>query len=166
MSNLLKAVSSAATGLLAMTPIGGIVKSITGGATKLLLGKAAEKIGMPSHDIENLLGKAAELSQTDQTMVAAIQSEETERRKFELEFFGRAADLDPKAQLWRAVTRPAISWSIVGLAVIGLLLQWSAQIFGFAEIVIPVWLLDTVKYVLGFWFGGRTLEKVTSIIKG
>lgn len=148
-------------------PGGGITKSIIKGAGSLLLKKAASKVGVPESTIDVVLKESQSIAETDPEMQKILSEENQKQREFELAFYGKAADLSPKAQLWRAMTRPIISFGLVGLFVIGVLIQFGQQIFGSSYVLeLPPQLLQLCKWVVAFWFSSRGIEKVVGIFNG
>lgn len=148
-------------------PFGSIAKSIAKGAGSLLLKKAAKKVGI---DIEPVLAEAANLAENDFELKKLLIQEEKDVRKHDLEFFGKYADLDPKAKFWRAMVRPLLSFGLVGLFILTAFLQIIQQIFPrvfgleFMIIISPD-LIVMAKWVVGFWFVGRTVEKIVDTVR-
>ena len=166
MSSILNAVTGVAGGLLSMIPGGSLVSSIIGGAGKLLLGKAAAIAGIPGDTISKLSDAIVSVSNNDPEVQQAIAKEEEERRKFELEFFGRAADLSPKAQFWRAFTRPILTITLVGLFALGTITQMVQGVLGYTPLTMTPELVELVKWVAAFWFTGRSVEKLIGSFTG
>ena len=148
-------------------PFGGVVKSIVKGAGSLLLKKSAKKLGI---DIEPVLEEASKMAEYDQEIKLALIEEEKEKRVHELAVFGRFAELDTGSQKLRARIRPILSLGAVGLYLIYCFVILFAQIFpywfGFETMpVIPESLIKVTLWICGFWFVGRTVEKVVDIFK-
>jgi hypothetical protein len=161
----IKSIFGMATDLL---PGGTLVKSIVRGAGALLLKKAGEKVGVKEDKIESILNQAQKLAEEDEDVKKALLQEEEARRQFELSFFGKAGELSPKAQLWRAITRPILSLGLVGLLVLGIIIQYLQQIFGVPKaelLVIPGQVVELAKWVVAFWFTSRGVEKVVGLFK-
>lgn len=161
----LKSIFGMATDLL---PGGTLVKSIVRGAGALLLKKAGEKVGVKEDKIESILNQAQKLAEEDEDVKKALMQEEEARRQFELSFFGKAGDLSPKAQLWRAITRPLISFGLVGLFFVGIIIRYLQHIFGVPEaglLPIPPEVVELTKWVVAFWFTSRGVEKVVGLFK-
>lgn len=73
--------------------------------------------------------------------------------------------LSPRAQVWRSITRPLITFSIIGVIVLGILIQYVQGIIGVEETIeIPKQLFTFGKLVMAFWFGSRGLEKIINKI--
>lgn len=70
------------------------------------------------------------------------------------------SQLSPRAQVWRSITRPVITFSIIGLIVLGVLIQYVQGIVGIDTIEIPKQVFSFGKLVMAFWFGSRGLEKL------
>lgn len=150
-----------------LLPGGTLVKSIVQGAGSLLLKKAGKKVGVKEEQIDSILRQAQKLADEDEEIKKAIREEEESRRQFELAFYGRAADLSPRAQLWRAITRPLISFGLVGLFVIGILIHYGQQLCGLPSnelLKIPGEVLQLTKWVIAFWFSSRGLEKILGAV--
>lgn len=148
-------------------PFGTVAKSIVKGAGSLLLKKAAKKIGV---DIEPVLEEANKMAEYDQEIKMALISEEKERRAHELAVFGRFAELDEGSKKLRARIRPLLSLGLVGMFILICFVYLLQQIFptllGFEfMITFPPELVSITKVVVGFWFGGRTVEKLAEIVK-
>lgn len=143
-------------------PLGTTVKSIVKGAGSLLLKKAAKKVGV---DIEPVLEEANKLAEYDHEVRMALIEETKESRKHELEFYGRFAELDIASQKLRARTRPYLSFGLIGLFMLyglaALVQQLFPRVFGLEFMIIPPEsLVKIAMVVVGFWFGGRSLEKI------
>lgn len=148
-------------------PFGSQVKSILKGASSLLLKKAAKKVGI---DIEPILKEAENLAENDHEIKMALIEEEKERREHELSFYGKFTDLDEGSRILRARVRPLLSFGFCGLFIVYgvafLCQQLFPLIFGWEfAINFPPELVTITKWVVGFWFGGRTVEKVVDIFK-
>lgn len=157
----LKSIFDTAADLL---PGGTLVKSIVKGAGALVLKKAAKQVGVAEKDIESVLSSAEKIAAEDEEIKQALREEEKKRREFELSFYGRAADLSPKAQLWRAITRPILSIGLVGLFAIGILIQYGQQLFGADKpLTIPPETVELGKWIVAFWFSSRGVEKVVQL---
>lgn len=150
-----------------LIPGGGIVKSLVKGAGSLLLKKAAGKAGVPESTVDAILEESQRIAESDPEMQKILSEENQKQREFELAFYGKMGDLSPKAQLWRAITRPIISFGLVGLFALGVLIIFAQQIFGSTYVIeMPAQLLTLVKWVVAFWFSGRTVEKVVGLFNG
>ena len=143
-----------------LLPGGTLLKSIIKGAGALLLKKAAKKVGISDATVDSIFKEAENIAETDIEMKEILLKEESGRREFELAFYGKASELSPKAQLWRTITRPLLSFSMVGLFVLGVLIQYVQQIGGWSLLVVPDQVVEVTKWVVGFWFGGRSIEKI------
>lgn len=64
----------------------------------MLLKKAGEKVGVKEDQIESILNQAQKLADEDEDIKKALLQEGETRRQFELQFFGKAGDLSPKAR--------------------------------------------------------------------
>lgn len=145
-----------------IVPFGSVAKSIVKGAGSLLLKKAAKKIGV---DIEPVLEEAGKMAEYDQEIKLALIEEEKEKRAHELAVFGRFAELDEGSAKLRARTRPLLSFGLIGLfmlyGIVALIQQLLPTTKGLEfAIVFPPALVKIALAVVGFWFGGRTIEKV------
>ena len=143
-------------------PFGSVAKSIVKGAGSLLLKKAAKKIGV---DIQPVLDEANKLAEYDHEIRLLLIEEEKERRKHELEFYGKFTELDIGSQKLRARVRPLLSFGLVGLfmlyGILALVQQIFPTILGLEFIIVPPEALVKITViVVGFWFGGRSLEKI------
>ncbi len=150
-----------------LLPGGTLVRSLVEGAGSMLLKKAARAVGLGDDKIGEVLDEARRLATHDEEIKQAIRREEDARREFELAFFGRAADLSPRAQWWRAVTRPLLSLTLSALFVLGVLIQYGQQLAGSggAVLVIPPEVVELTKWVVAFWFTSRGVEKVMGMFK-
>ena len=84
----------------------------------------------------------------------------------EIGFFGRMADLPVVGQIIRTLTRPCLSWFVALLFGTGCVLYW-IYIFKFKEAMpefIPSALTEAFKWVIGFWFTGRTIQETAKIL--
>ncbi|MBU0520066.1 hypothetical protein KKA00_10255 [bacterium] len=160
----LKSIVSSAADLL---PGGTIVRSLVEGAGHLLVRKAAKEIGIADRQIDQVLSGVKRLAQQDPELQAALQKEEQARREFEMAFYGKAAELSPQAQLWRTITRPLLSFSLVGLFALGILIQYYQQVFISLPdlLIIPEEVVELSKWVVGFWFTSRGVEKIIGLMK-
>ena len=71
--------------------------------------------------------------------------------------------LTPKAQFWKSVARPTIAMSLVGVLILGVIIQYVQQIFGASiedVIVIPKYIITFDKIVVSAYIGSRGLEKI------
>lgn len=152
-----------------LLPGGTLVRSIVRGAGSLLLKKAAQTVGVEEKQIDSILSQAQKLAIEDEDLKKALLQEEEARRQFELAFYGRAADLSPRAQLWRTITRPLLSFGLVGLLTLGILIQYGQQIFtgvsGPELLEIPGEIVELSKWVVAFWFTSRGVEKIVGVLK-
>ena len=82
-----------------------------------------------------------------------------------VEDLSELSKLSPRAQVWRSITRPMITFSIIGVIVLGILIQYVQGIIGVEETIeIPKQLFTFGKLVMAFWFGSRGLEKIINKI--
>jgi len=89
----------------------------------------------------------------------------TEEEKKEVEF--NLSTLDPKAQYLKSVARPVIAISLVGLFVLGILIQWTQQIFNAEYLIsIPKEVITFAKIVVSAYIGSRGVEKVFDTLVG
>lgn len=149
-----------------LIPGGSIVKSLVKGAGSLLFKKAAKKLGVPEDTVNAIFSESEKIAENDPEIRKLLADEDQKRREFEVTFFGSAADLNPKAQLIRAMTRPGISWATVGLFLLLHLARFvliTCGVDGTPEI--PEEIKHVVFAIIGFWFSWRGLEKVVSIFK-
>lgn len=154
-----------------VVPFGNVAKSLIRGAGSLLLKKAAKAVGIKEAKVDELLLESVKIAEYDHEVRLALINEEKERRAHELAVFGRFAELDEGSQKLRARVRPLLSFGLVGLILLYGLIQLIAQIFPYVMgleflPVPPAWLEKTTLIVIGFWFTGRTAEKIAKIIKG
>lgn len=148
-----------------MLPGASVVKSIIKGAGSLLFKKAAKKMGVPEKTVDAIFGEAEKIAENDPEIRKALAEEDQKRREFEMAFFGRAADLSPKAQIWRVMTRPWISWASVGtylLLHIARFTLLACKVSGVPEV--PTDLKKVVVTIIGFWFLSRGGEKIVELI--
>lgn len=146
-------------------PGGSVVKSVIKGAGSLLFKKAAKKVGIPEKTLDAIFGEAEKIAENDPEVRKALAEEDQKRREFEMTFFGNAADLSPKAQLWRVMTRPWISWVSVGtylLMHIARFILLACKVTGVPEV--PTDLKKVVVTIIGFWFLSRGGEKMLELI--
>ena len=152
-----------------LLPGGSLLKSIVRGAGSILLKRAAKTAGLEEKQIDSLLSQALKLADEDDELKRALRQEEEERRQFELAFFGRMADLEPRAQLLRAITRPILSLGLLGLFTLGILIQYGQQLIvgipGADCLAIPGALVELTKWVVAFWFTSKGVEKIAGLIK-
>lgn len=150
-----------------LLPGGTLVRSLVEGAGNLLLKKAAQTVGLADEQLDKVLDQARRLAADDAEIKDALQREEESRRQFELAYYGRAADLSPRAQWWRAVTRPLLSLGLVTLFALGVLIQYGQQIAGVEHnvLAIPSEVVELSKWVVAFWFTSRGVEKVVGRLK-
>jgi len=151
-------------------PLGGVTKSLLKGAGSLLFKKAAKAVGIKEDVIDNIFVEADKIAEYDHEIKKALIQEEKEKRIHELSVFGRFAELDSGSKKLRARVIHLLSFGLVGLILLYGLIQLIAQIFPYLMgleflPVPPAWLERTTLIVVGFWFTGRTIEKVVSIIK-
>lgn len=146
-------------------PGGSIVKSIVKGAGSLLFKKAAKKVGIPEKTIDAIFSEGEKIAENDPEIRKALAEEDQKRREFEMTFFGNAADLSPKAQLWRVMTRPWISWASIGTYLLLHLARFTLIACGSANVPeVPHDLKSIVVTIIVFWFSSRGVEKLISII--
>jgi len=151
-------------------PFGGIAKSLVKGAGSLLFKKAAKAVGVKDDVIDGIFREADKLAEYDQEIRLALINEEKEKRAHELAVFGRFAELDEGSKKWVARIRPMLSIGLVGTYIAFCWIHLYAQLFPYKfgfEIapVFPPSLIKVTLWVCGFWFVGRTVEKVTDIFK-
>lgn len=65
----------------------------------------------------------------------------------------------------RNLTRPILSFGVMGLFTIGILIQYVQTIFGHNIMLIDPLLYKLAKWVVAFWFCSRGLEKIIRILK-
>lgn len=163
----LKSIANAITDVL---PFGGLAKSLVKGAGSLLFKKAAKAVGIKEEVVDMVFVEAEKLAEYDHEIKKALIEEEKLKRQHELSLFGRFAELDEGSQKLRARVRPLLSFALVGTYLaycwVTLIAQLFPYLFGF-EIppVIPPSLIKVTLWVCGFWFVGRTIEKVVEIKK-
>jgi len=163
----LKKIAGALTDII---PLGGLAKSLVKGAGSLLFKKAAKAVGIKEEKVDELFVEASRLAEYDHEIRKALIEEEKEKRAHELAVFGRFAELDEGSQKLRSRVRPLLSFGLVGTYLIHVYVRLVAQMFpywfGF-EIAptIPPSLIKVTLWVCGFWFVGRTIEKVVEIKK-
>ena len=146
-------------------PLGGIAKSLIKGAGSLLFKKAAKAVGVDEGVIDNILVEADRLAEYDFEIRKALIEEEKEKRVHELAVYGKFAELDSGSQKLRARVRPILSFGLVGLfmtyGIAGLLHQIFPYVMGLEFAPEPSdALIKVTLIVIGFWFGGRTVEKL------
>ena len=151
-------------------PFSTVVKTLGKGVGALLTKKVAKVTGIKVEDVEKVLIKTQQEIEGDQEIKRLLIADAKEERKHELDFYGSFADLDSGSQKLRARVRPILSFSLVGLiiayGIINLIQQLAPNVFGLEfMIAVPAWLVELARWVVGFWFGGRTIEKVVSIFK-
>jgi len=76
------------------------------------------------------------------------------------ESLSELSQLSPQAQVWRSITRPLVTFAIVGILLLGILIQYVQGIVGTETIEIPKQMFTFCKWTLGFWFGSRGIEKI------
>ncbi len=158
----IKDILKVASGLI---PGGSIVKSILKGAGSLVFKKAAKKVGIPEKTIDAIFSEGEKIAENDPEVRKALADEDEKRREFEVAFFGNAADLNPKAQLIRAMTRPGISWASVGTFLLLHVARFTLLTCGVKSTPeIPKELTHIVLAIIGFWFSWRGVEKVAGMI--
>lgn len=152
-----------------LIPGGAVARSLAQGAGGYLLKKAASEAGVKPETIDLILVQAQKIAAQDEQIRKSLSEEEEMRRQFDLAFYGRVADLSPAAQLWRTITRPLLSMTMIGLLTIGILIQYGQQvIFGVDEtdlLRIPVEVVELSKWVIAFWFTSRGVEKVVGLFR-
>lgn len=149
-----------------LIPGGSVVKSLVKGAGSLLFKKAAKKVGIPEATVDAIFSESEKIAENDPEIRKLLAEEDQKRREFEVTFFGSAADLSPKAQLARAMTRPGISWATVGVFLLLHVSRFtliSCGVSGVPEI--PPEIKHIVLAIIGFWFSWRGVEKIAGIIK-
>lgn len=158
----IKDILKVASGLI---PGGSVVKSIINGAGSLLFKKAAKTVGIPEKTIDAIFSEGAKIAENDPEIRKALADEDEKRREFEVSFFGNAADLNPKAQLVRAMTRPGISWAAVGTFLLLHIARFTLITCGVkATPEVPSEITHIVLAIIGFWFSWRGVEKVAGMI--
>ena len=163
----LKKIANLVTDVL---PFGATVKSLLKGAGSLLIKKAARKIGIKEDKIDELMQESAKMAEYDQEIKLLLINEEKEKRAHELAVFGRFAELDAGSKKWVARIRPMLSIGLVGTYLAFCWIHLYAQLFPYKfgfEIapVFPPSLIKVTLWVCGFWFVGRTIEKVVEVRK-
>jgi len=156
--------------LAEVLPLGSTAKSLIKGAGSLLFKKAAKAVGIKEDVVDNIFVEANKIAEYDQEIKMALIEEEKQRRAHELALFGRFAELDSGSQRLRARIRPLLSFGLVGLFVVYGITSLVQQLFplvpGFEfAIVFPPELVTIIKWVVGFWFGGRSLEKIIDTVR-
>jgi hypothetical protein len=158
----LKKIFDAVTDII---PLGGLAKSLVKGAGSLLFKKAAKAVGVKDGVVDSIFVEAERLAEYDHEIKKALIEEEKEKRAHELAVFGRFAELDVGSQKLRARIRPLLSFGLIGLfmvyGIVALIQQLFPTVRGLEfAIVFPPALVKRALAVVGFWFGGRTIEKV------
>lgn len=151
-------------------PFGTVVKTLGKGVGALLTRKVAKATGMKPEDIETVLIKTQQEIEGDQEIKRLLIADAKEERKHELDFYGSFGDLDTGSQKLRARVRPVLSLGLIGLfmlyGLVSLFEQCFPYLFGMEFLLVfPPALVTISLAVVGFWFGGRTIEKVASIFK-
>jgi len=168
-------------------PLGGVAKSLVKGAGSLLFKKAAKAVGIKEEKVEEVFAEASKLAEYDHEIKKALIEEEKEKRAHELAVFGRFAELlieeekekrahelavfgrfaelDLGSQKLRARIRPLLSFGLIGLfmlyGIVFLVQQMFPYLLGMEVLVVfPPALVKIALAVIGFWFGGRTIEKI------
>ncbi len=148
-----------------LIPFGGVAKSLVKGAGSLLFKKAAKAVGIKEGVVDSIFVEAERLAEYDHEIKKALIEEEKEKRAHELAVFGRFAELDEGSRKLRARTRPLLSFGLIGLfmlyGIVALVQQLFPTVRGLEfAIVFPPALVKIALAVVGFWFGGRSLEKI------
>lgn len=105
--------------------------------------------------LKKLAGKALKLAG------GVIAGKKGEKATVNTESLSELSQLSPRAQVWRSITRPVITFSIIGLIVLGVLIQYVQSIVGVEQqLEIPKQVFSFGKLVMAFWFGSRGLEKL------
>ena len=151
-------------------PFGTVVKTLGKGVGALLTKKVAKVTGIKVEDVEKVLIKTQQEIEGDQEIKRLLIADAKAERKHELDFYGSFGELDTGSRKLRASVRPILSFGLVGLifvyGIVGLYCQLFPYTFGLEFIpAVPAWLEKTCLWVVGFWFGGRTIEKVVGIFK-
>ena len=152
-------------------PFGTVVKTLGKGVGSLLVKKVAKVVGIPQETIENVLTETNKIIEQDHEIRKMLIEDAKADRQHQIEFFGKFGELDTGSQKLRARMRPILTLGLVGtfdlFVIVIFVSQMFPYVFGF-EIppVMPPELTSIVKVIIGFWFGGRTIEKVAKIIKG
>lgn len=151
-------------------PLGSTAKSLLKGAGSLLFKKAAKTVGIKEDVINSIFVEADKIAEYDHEIKIALLKEEEQKRVHELAVFGRFAELDTGSQKLRARIRPLLSLGLIGtfilICFVFLIQQVFPRAFGLEfMIVFPPELVSISKVVVGFWFGGRTIEKAIDIFK-
>ncbi len=118
--------------------------------------KTIERI-VPDKNVQLKLKNAFKV----QFLEMALREREILQRFF-LEYEGRATEVPRAVLLMRTLIRPVFTW-ILGLMGIGWIV---GQALGFVHEDMPEALQTWVNIVLGFWFGGRVLEKLSDRVMG
>ncbi|MHA2313965.1 MAG: hypothetical protein ACXACF_01545 [Candidatus Hermodarchaeia archaeon] len=151
-------------------PLKGVAKVLGKGVGALLTKKVAKATGIEVESVEEVIKKTAEEIENDHEIRKAIIADFNDSRKHELDFFGDFANLDTGSQKLRARVRPALSLTLIGLftlyGIVALFQQMFPYVLGMEFMVeFPPALVKITLTVIGFWFGGRTVEKAIGIIK-
>lgn len=152
-----------------IVPLGSVVKTLGKGVGALLTKKVAKATGIDISDVEKVLVKTNEEIENDHEIRKMLIEDARADRQHQLDFFGKFGDLDSGSQKLRARVRPFLSFGLVGLfmayGIVGLLHQVFPYVMGLEFMPEPsTALIKVTLYVVGFWFGGRTVEKVFSRI--
>lgn len=104
--------------------------------------------------VKKLLGKALSV------VGGVVAGKKGEKEAVDTENLSELSQLSPRAQVWRSITRPLVTFGIVGVLLLGVLIQYVQGIFGAEVIEIPKQMFVFCKWTLGFWFGSRGIEKI------
>lgn len=153
-----------------IVPLGTVVKTLGKGVGALLTKKVAKVTGIKIDDVEKVLVKTQQEIENDQEIKKLLIAEAKEERKHELDFYGNFGDLDTGSQKLRARVRPVLSLTLIGLftlyGIVALFQQMFPYVLGMEFMIeFPPALVKITLTVIGFWFGGRTIEKAIGIIK-
>jgi len=89
-----------------------------------------------------------------------LASKKGEKSTVNTENLSELSQLSSRAQVWRSITRPLVTFAIVGVLLVGVLIQYVQGICGAEVIEIPKQMFVFCKWTLGFWFGSRGIEKI------
>lgn len=151
-------------------PLGTIAKTIGKGAVALLTKKVSEVVGIPEKTVEDVFVEANKIAEQDIELKKMLIEDAKAERQHELDFFGQFAQLDIGSQKLRARVRPLLSFGLIGTFILVILLRITGQLFPYLFgleflLEIPPELVKVSYWVVGFWFGGRTVEKIVDTVK-
>jgi len=152
-------------------PLGTVVKTLGKGVGSLLTKKVAKVVGIPEETVEQVLIETDKVAERDHEIRKMLLEDVKADRQHQIDFFGKFGDLDEGSQKLRSRMRPILTFALVGtfdlFVIVIFISQMFPYVFGF-EIppTMPPELTNIVKVIIAFWFGGRTVEKIVSTIKG